>query len=138
MAITLSRRRVMRWMGRPERRRSMVRHPWSADDIMMVIVWVLIMPHAAVRFEHDILVPPVGDLSAGGTFLVASAAALMELLVAALVGRAIGATVRETIRYLVRLRQTQRTGHYEGHLPRHAVRTYIRRTAEVYDRAPAH
>jgi hypothetical protein len=91
---------LVRQMVRQVRRRSIVSQPWSAEDALMVIVWVLIMPHAAARFEHDILVPPVGDLSAGATSLVASVAVLLELLVAAVL-----------VQCLVRLCRTRRTLH---------------------------
>jgi hypothetical protein len=81
---------------------SSVAHPWSAEDFVMVIVWVLMMPYAAVRFERDILAPPLAHPSAASTFFVGSAAALMELTVAAMAARVVAATTRQAVRRVIR------------------------------------
>jgi hypothetical protein len=83
-----------RWSG--------VAHPWSAEDVVMVIVWVLMMPYAAACFERDILSPPLVHLSAATTFFVASAAALMELTVAAMAARMVAATMRQAVQHVIR------------------------------------
>jgi hypothetical protein len=89
----------------------------------MVIVWVLIMPHAAARFEHYILVPPVGNFSAGGAFLVASVAVLLELLVAAVLARTLGSAMREVVRCLVHFWRTHRTRHGDALRPEKRLRS---------------
>jgi hypothetical protein len=78
----------------------------------MIAVWVLIMPQAAARFEQEILVPPFAHLPAGGIFVVASAAALIELAVGALSARMFVAVMRAAAR---RVRQRCR-GHGYGWL----------------------
>ncbi|HUB11824.1 MAG TPA: hypothetical protein VMB34_07695 [Acetobacteraceae bacterium] len=85
-------------------------HPWSADDVMMVIGWIVILPHAATRFEHEILVPPVASLTGGGAFLIAAAATLMELTFGALLARALGTTARKMLPSIVCLWRTRRIG----------------------------
>lgn len=67
----------------------------------MVIVWILMLPHAAARFEHEILLPRFTHLPPGGIFFVASAAAVMELTGAALLARMCAAIMRESARRLI-------------------------------------
>jgi hypothetical protein len=83
-----------RWSG--------VARPWSAEDVAMVIAWVLMMPYAAARFERDILSPPLAHLPAATIFFVASAAALLELTVAAMAARMVAATMRQAVRRVIR------------------------------------
>jgi hypothetical protein len=97
---------------------SIVGRPWSADDVTMMIGWVAILPHAAARFEHEILVPPINGLSGGAVFLVASAAALMELSLGALLARMLGVAVRKGLLRLVYLWKTRRTDHCDGYRPK--------------------
>lgn len=106
MAISLA---LGRFTGRTAGTGTIIGRPWSANDVAMVLGWVAILPHAAARFEHDILVPPVSHLSAGGNFLVASAAALAELVVAALLARVLGTGMRKAVRHAVCLWQARRT-----------------------------
>ena len=128
MAISLSRSRITGWMaGLRLPQRSTMGRAWSADDVIMVIVWVVALPHAAARFEHEILAPPVSNLSRGAIFLVASAAALTELLVAALLARVLGLVMRKALQSLVRHWKTQRTGHCASH----PARKGFRRTASA-------
>jgi len=102
--------RVPKWQSRPG---PIVGHPWSANDIAMVIGWVAILPHAATSFEHDILVPPVSHLSAGGNFLVAAAAVLAELAIAALLARMLGSVVRKALRRAVCFWRARRSSHHD-------------------------
>jgi hypothetical protein len=74
----------------------------------MVIVWVLTMPHAAARFEHEILLPRFAHLPTGGIFFVASAAALMELTAAALLARTFAAMMRKAGRRVIHRYQHHR------------------------------
>ena len=76
-------------------------HVWSAEDVLMVIVWVLILPHAATRFEHYILVPPFANLPAVGAYFVAYAATLGELTVGAMLARIFAAIIRKILRSVV-------------------------------------
>jgi hypothetical protein len=84
--------------------------PWSANDVAMVMGWVAILPHAAMSFEHDILTPPVSHLSAGGTFLVAAAAVLAELVMAALLARVLGTAMRMALRRAICHWRARRAG----------------------------
>jgi hypothetical protein len=96
-------------------------YPWSADDVVMLIVWVLMMPYAAARFERDILSPPLAHLATATTFFVASAAALLELTVAALVARMVAATMRQAVRRVIRRFEGHRyAGWASGKTQRHA------------------
>ncbi|HSZ88459.1 MAG TPA: hypothetical protein VK822_03685 [Acetobacteraceae bacterium] len=88
--------------ARRVRRDPVIGHPWSAEDSLMVIGWVLAMPFAAARFEHAILTPPFAHLPAGGSFVVASAEALLQLAVAAKVARSFTAIMRRAARQVVR------------------------------------
>jgi hypothetical protein len=136
MAISLSGGRVTGRMAGPGPRRSITGRPWSAGDVTMMIAWVAILPHAAARFEHEILVPPINDLSGGAVFLIASAAALLELSLGALIARMLGAAIRKALLRLVHLWKTQRTDNCDsyrakirfrraaGVAPTSAVRTY--------------
>ena len=99
MAIGAALYRVTGWKPGPG---PIIGHPWSANDVAMVVGWVAILPHAAMTFEHDILVPPVSHLSAGGDFLVASASALAELVVAALLARVVGTAMRNSLQRAIR------------------------------------
>lgn len=113
MTITLSRGRpshataltclpalFAQWLARLGGVESLIGHLWSAEDILMVIAWVLAMPFAAMRFERAIIAPPFAHLSAGGSFVAASAEALLELAVAAVLARAFAATMRRAARRL--------------------------------------
>jgi hypothetical protein len=91
-----------RWLMHHRPRWSDIGHSWSAEDVMMVIVWVLMMPYAAARFERDIISPPLAHLPAASTFFVASAAALAELAVAAVAARMATATMRQAVRRVIR------------------------------------
>jgi hypothetical protein len=115
MAILLALSRVTGWRAGSE---PIIGRPWSANDVAMVIGWVAILPHAAASFEHDILAPPVSHLSAEGNFLVASAAALAELLVAALLARVLGAATREALQRLLCLCRTRWSGHFDSYRAR--------------------
>jgi len=111
MATSFPLSRMTGWKAGP---RPIIGHPWSANDVIMVIGWVAILPHAAASFEHDILVPPVGHLSAGGNFLVASTAVLAELVIAALLARALGAAMRKALQHAIRCWRAQRAGDGNG------------------------
>jgi hypothetical protein len=91
-----------RWLMHHRYRWSRVAHPWSAEDVVMVIVWLLTMPYAATRFERDILSPPLAHLPVATSFFVASAAALMELTVAAMAARMVAATMRQALQRVLR------------------------------------
>jgi hypothetical protein len=83
-----------RWLMHHRPPWSDMAHPWSAEDVVMVIVWVRMMPYAAARFERDIIAPPLAHLPAATTFFVASAAALVELTVAATMRQAVRSVIR--------------------------------------------
>jgi hypothetical protein len=91
-----------RWLIHRPPRWSDIAHPWSAEDVTMVIVWVLMMPYAAARFEQDIIAPPLAHLPAATIFFVASAAALLELTVAAVAARMVAATMRQAVQRVIR------------------------------------
>lgn len=108
MAISLSNGRVTGWMAKPRPPQRGVGAPWSANDIIMVIGWVMVLPCAAARFQHDILAPPFSGLSEASTFLVASASALAELMVAAVMARVLGTLSRKAAQHLIhRCRNSQ-------------------------------
>jgi hypothetical protein len=87
----------------------------------MVIVWVLTMPYAAARFERDILSPPLAHLKVATSFCVASAAALMELTVAAMAAWMVAATTRQAVLYVIRRCGRHRLARWaSGKTQRHA------------------
>jgi len=104
--------RFGRRRARRGRLQSIIGRPWSAEDILMVIVWVMTMPFAAARFESAILMPPFVHLPAHGSFVVASVEALLELAVAAMLARACAALVRRSAR-----RMMSRRGGTSVHVP---------------------
>jgi hypothetical protein len=124
MAIAVTLGRIKARMGTAG---PIIGRPWSANDVAMVLGWVAILPLAAARFEHDILVPPVNHLSAGGNFIVASAASLTELTVAALLARVVGTALRHALRRMLCLWHAR----YTGHSDRHLLRLLFRRTTSV-------
>ena len=107
-----------RWSARRAHLEPVIGHPWSAEDILMVIVWVLTMPFAAARFECAILTPPFAHLPAGGSFVVACAEALLELAIAAMLARSSTAIMRRAARRVV----CRCRGWTSIHVPRRCAR----------------